>query len=143
MCSCLKGYEPVNKQEWVKGNWSGGCVRRRALQCDRTDNSSDKSRGDGFSKLMNVKVPDFYEVTVGGVKDECEGLCMRNCSCIGYSHDPGIGCMFWKDSLIDVRQYPSGGSDLHVRVAYSVLGNFPHKLLLLFPLSVASCLRLS
>ncbi|XP_057764755.1 G-type lectin S-receptor-like serine/threonine-protein kinase At1g11300 isoform X2 [Salvia miltiorrhiza] len=120
MCSCLKGYEPVNYEEWVKGNWSGGCARRSALQCDRSDSSSDKSRGDRFSMLANVKVPDFIEVTVGR-KDECEGLCLRNCSCIAYSHDPGIGCMFWRDSLIDVRQYPSGGSDLYVRVAYSVL----------------------
>lgn len=123
MCSCLKGYEPVNKNEWDKGNWSGGCARRSTLQCDRSDNSSDKSRGDRFSKLTNVKVPDFIEVSPG-LKDECESLCSQNCSCIAYSHDPGIGCMFWRDNLIDVRQYPSGGSDLYIRVAYSVLGTF-------------------
>lgn len=118
ICSCLKGYEPVKKEEWDRGNWSGGCVRRSALQCGRSDY---KSRGDRFSKLPNVKVPDFIDVSQG-IKNECESWCLKNCSCIAYSHDAGIGCMFWRDSLVDVRQYPSGGSDLYVRVAYSELG---------------------
>ncbi|KAL3820630.1 hypothetical protein ACJIZ3_006535 [Penstemon smallii] len=120
ICSCLKGYEPVNKEEWGNGNWSSGCVRRVPLQCERSDNSSYKSREDRFSRLTNVKVPDLMEV-LPGVKDQCENMCSRNCSCIAYSHDTGIGCMFWRSSLIDVRQYPSGGSDLYIRVAYSVL----------------------
>ncbi|KAK4439263.1 G-type lectin S-receptor-like serine/threonine-protein kinase [Sesamum alatum] len=121
MCSCLKGYEPVNKEEWDKGNWNDGCERSRTLQCDRSSNSSDKSREDRFSKLTNVKVPDLIHV-LPGTKDDCESLCLNNCSCIAYSHDPGIGCMSWRDSLIDIRQFPRGGSDLYVRVAYSVHG---------------------
>lgn len=92
-----------------------------------------------FLSLRMLKVPDSIEVRVGG-KDECEGLCLGNCSCIAYSHDPGIGCMFWRNSLIDVRQYyPSGGSDLYVRVAYSVLGtSFSYKLVCI-PLFMAIC----
>ncbi|KAL7130174.1 hypothetical protein ABFS83_13G115800 [Erythranthe nasuta] len=120
MCSCLKGYEPVDKVEWGRGNSSGGCVRSSSLQCERSVSSSDANRGDRYSKLTNVKVPDFIEVSQGR-RDECESLCSGNCSCIAYSHDPGIGCMFWRDTLMDVRQYPSGGSDLYIRVAYSVL----------------------
>ncbi|KAI3456368.1 hypothetical protein Pfo_013031 [Paulownia fortunei] len=120
MCSCLKGYEPVNKKEWDEGNWSGGCARTSTLQCDRSNNSSDKGREDRFFKLPNVKVPDFIELSPG-MKGECESLCLENCSCIAYSHDLGIGCMFWRDSLTDVRQFPSGGLDLYIRVAYSVL----------------------
>lgn len=138
MCSCLKGYEPVNKQEWDKGNWNHGCERRRTLQCDRSSNSSDKSREDRFSKLTNVKVPDFIQV-LPGIKDDCEGLCLNNCSCIAYSHDPGIGCMLWRDSLIDVRQFPSGGSDLYVRVAYSVLDDKRDlKLIIIIPVITGS-----
>lgn len=121
MCSCLKGYEPVNKDEWAKVNWSSGCERRSMLQCERSVNSSDKSRGDKHSKLSKVKVPDFIEVSQG-MRDECESLCSRNCSCIAYSHDTGIGCIFSSDIWMDVRQYPSGGSYLYIRVAYSVLG---------------------
>ncbi|KAL2244862.1 UNVERIFIED_CONTAM: G-type lectin S-receptor-like serine/threonine-protein kinase [Sesamum indicum] len=138
MCSCLKGYEPVNKQEWDKGNWNHGCERRRTLQCDRSSNSSDKSREDIFSKLTNVKVPDFIQV-LPGIKDDCEGLCLNNCSCIAYSHDPGIGCVLWRDSLIDVRQFPSGGSDLYVRVAYSVLDDKRDlKLIIIIPVITGS-----
>ncbi|KAL0353178.1 UNVERIFIED_CONTAM: G-type lectin S-receptor-like serine/threonine-protein kinase [Sesamum angustifolium] len=138
MCSCLKGYEPVNKEEWEKGNWNHGCERRRTLQCDRSSNSSDKSREDRFSKLTNVKVPDFIQV-LPGISDDCEGLCLNNCSCIAYSHDPGIGCMLWRDSLIDVRQFPSGGSDLYVRVAYSVLDDKRDlKLIIIIPVITGS-----
>ncbi|KAK4399030.1 G-type lectin S-receptor-like serine/threonine-protein kinase [Sesamum angolense] len=138
MCSCLKGYEPVNKEEWEKGNWNHGCERRRILQCDRSSNSSDKSREDRFSKLTNVKVPDFIQV-LPGISDDCEGLCLNNCSCIAYSHDPGIGCMLWRDSLIDVRQFPSGGSDLYVRVAYSVLDDKRDlKLIIIIPVITGS-----
>ncbi|CAA3022598.1 G-type lectin S-receptor-like serine threonine-kinase At1g11300 [Olea europaea subsp. europaea] len=121
MCSCLKGYEPKNKEEWDKGNWSGGCVRKTFLQCDRNSNSSDKNKEDVFWKITNVKVPDFMDVSTALEAEECEGLCLRNCSCLAYSHDPGIGCMFWNRSLIDVRQFPVGGSVLQVRVAYSEL----------------------
>ncbi|XP_051125766.1 G-type lectin S-receptor-like serine/threonine-protein kinase At1g11300 [Andrographis paniculata] len=136
ICSCLKGYKPVNKTEWDKGKWSGGCARRSTLQCDRSDNSSEKSHGDKFSKLPNTKVPDFMEVSQGRL-DECEGMCAKNCSCIAYSHDRGIGCMFWRDSLIDVRQYPIGGSDLYVRVAYSVLDEKKdHKLSIIIPVVI-------
>ncbi|KAL0363292.1 UNVERIFIED_CONTAM: G-type lectin S-receptor-like serine/threonine-protein kinase [Sesamum calycinum] len=138
MCSCLKGYEPVNKEEWEKGNWNHGCERRRTLQCDRSSNSSDKSREDRFSKLTNVKVPDFIQV-LPGISDDCEGLCLNNCSCMAYSHDPGIGCMLWRDSLIDVRQFPSGGSDLYVRVAYSVLDDKRDlKLIIIIPVITGS-----
>ncbi|KAL2495189.1 G-type lectin S-receptor-like serine/threonine-protein kinase [Forsythia ovata] len=121
MCSCLKGYEPKNKEEWDKGNWSGGCVRKTFLQCDRNNNSTNKNKADVFWKITNVKVPDFMDVSTGIEAEECEGLCLRNCSCIAYSHDHGIGCMFWNRSLIDVRQFPIGGLVLHVRVAYSEL----------------------
>ncbi|KAL2454454.1 protein serine/threonine kinase [Abeliophyllum distichum] len=123
MCSCLKGYEPKNKEEWDKGNWSGGCVRKTLLQCDRNNNSTDKNKADVFWKITNVKVPDFMDVSTGIEAVECEGLCLRNCSCIAYSHDHGIGCMFWNRSLIDVRQLPIGGLVLHVRVAYLELDN--------------------
>ncbi|KAL2475437.1 protein serine/threonine kinase [Abeliophyllum distichum] len=93
------GYEPKNKEEWDKGNWSGGCVRKTLLQCDRNNNSTDKNKADVFWKITNVKVPDFMDVSTGIEAVECEG------------------------SLIDVRQFPIGGLVLHVRVAYSELDN--------------------
>ncbi|GFQ03742.1 g-type lectin s-receptor-like serine/threonine-protein kinase at1g11330 [Phtheirospermum japonicum] len=50
-------------------------------------------------------------------------MCLRNCSCLAYAYDPGIGCMFWNDSLIDVQRFPrDAGSDFYIRVAYSLVG---------------------
>ncbi|XP_047250240.1 G-type lectin S-receptor-like serine/threonine-protein kinase At1g11330 [Capsicum annuum] len=34
ICSCLRGFEPKNRDKWRKGNWSSGCVMRKSLQCD-------------------------------------------------------------------------------------------------------------
>ncbi|PHT60422.1 hypothetical protein CQW23_02785 [Capsicum baccatum] len=36
----LRGFEPKNRDEWRKGNWSSGCVRRKRLQCDRDKNET-------------------------------------------------------------------------------------------------------
>lgn len=118
-CSCLKGYEPKNKEEWDNGNWSGGCVKRTPLQCDRGNNATDKHKVDKFFKITLVKVPDFIQWSTG-IETECEGLCLRNCSCIAYAYELGIGCMFWSGSLIDIQKFSrDAGSDFFVRVAYS------------------------
>lgn len=118
ICSCLRGYEARDGLEWGKGNWSGGCVKRSVLQCERESNATDKKREDGFTKLSFVKVPDFMQ-WMSGLETECESLCLRNCSCLAYAYDPGIGCMFWSGDLIDVQKFPgNAGSDLYVRVAY-------------------------
>jgi hypothetical protein len=34
ICSCLKGFEPKNKEEWSKKNWTNGCLRKETLQCE-------------------------------------------------------------------------------------------------------------
>ncbi|KAL8507500.1 hypothetical protein ACS0TY_018152 [Phlomoides rotata] len=119
-CSCLRGYEPKKKREWEKGEWKGGCVKNNVpLQCDRESNASDKNREDRFSRLSFIKVPDFMEWS-SGLESECGELCLRNCSCLAYAHDPGIGCMFWSRTLIDVQRFSGdAGSDFYVRVAYS------------------------
>ncbi|KAI3473472.1 hypothetical protein Pfo_031385 [Paulownia fortunei] len=58
-----------------------------------------------------------------GPQNQCGGRCLRNCSCIAYGFDVGIGCMFWSGTLIDIQKFPSGsgGSDLYIRVANSEL----------------------
>ncbi|KAL1567331.1 non-specific serine/threonine protein kinase [Salvia divinorum] len=57
---------------------------------------------------------------MSGLETECESLCLRNCSCLAYAYDPGIGCMFWSGDLIDLQKFPgNAGSDFYVRVAYS------------------------
>ncbi|KAK6133321.1 hypothetical protein DH2020_032984 [Rehmannia glutinosa] len=122
ICSCLRGYEPRNRGEWDRGIWSGGCVRTTLLQCERDDNATDRHREDGFTRLTLIKVPDFMQWS-SGIETECASLCLRNCSCLAYAYDPGIGCMFWSGTLIDVQQFArNAGSDFYVRVAYSLVG---------------------
>ncbi|KAK8527604.1 hypothetical protein V6N13_085422 [Hibiscus sabdariffa] len=105
ICSCLKGFEPRNVEEWGRGNWSGGCVRTTLLQC----------QNEGFLKLKTMKVPafpDWLSSTYGG----CEDQCKKNCSCVAYAYDAGIGCMFWSGDLIDMQKFPLGGVDLFIRL---------------------------
>ncbi|CAA2967489.1 G-type lectin S-receptor-like serine threonine-kinase At1g11300 [Olea europaea subsp. europaea] len=119
ICQCLRGYEPKNKQEWDERNWSGGCKRKTPLRCERSNNATDKSKEDVFSKLTMVKVPDFIQWSPG-LDNECKNLCLRNCSCLAYSYDTDIGCMYWSESLIDIQQYQAdAGLDLYIRVPYS------------------------
>ncbi|XP_061368816.1 G-type lectin S-receptor-like serine/threonine-protein kinase At1g11300 [Gastrolobium bilobum] len=120
ICSCLRGFEPKNVDEWNRQNWTSGCVRRTELQCKRVRKGSEAGKEDGFLKLEMSKVPDFADQTT--VSDEtCRTDCLNNCSCKAYAHDPGIGCMSWSEKLIDIQRFQSGGVDLHIRLAYSEL----------------------
>jgi hypothetical protein len=55
ICSCLRGFEPKNKKEWNRGNWTSGCVRRTPLQCERVNNGSEEGKKDGVLKFNIVK----------------------------------------------------------------------------------------
>ncbi|XP_059437185.1 G-type lectin S-receptor-like serine/threonine-protein kinase At1g11330 [Corylus avellana] len=120
ICSCLRGFEPKNTEEWNRGNWTSGCVRRTPLQCERVNNGSDGGKKDGFLKLTMMKVPDLADWS-SAREENCRNQCLENCSCIAYAFDAGTGCMPWTRSLIDLQKFSSGGVDLYVRVAYSEL----------------------
>ncbi|KAI3862949.1 hypothetical protein MKW92_023271 [Papaver armeniacum] len=120
VCSCLSGFIPTSIDEWGKGNWSSGCVRKTNLKCQNslTNFSSD----DGFFKLNSLKVPDFSYWVATSKVEECIQLCLTNCSCLAYSYDSGIGCITWFGSLFDTHNLSSiGGSDLYIRLARSDL----------------------
>ncbi|WMV06626.1 hypothetical protein MTR67_000011 [Solanum verrucosum] len=119
ICSCLRGFEPKNIDEWEKGNWTSGCVRRKSLQCDQEKNKT--STKDGFLKMGYMKVPDFAEWLPPKLEDECRSQCLSNCSCLAYAFDTGIGCMSWSGYLIDIQQFQASGTTLHIRVAHSEL----------------------
>lgn len=115
ICSCLKGFEPRNKEEWNKQNWTEGCVRRTPLQqCERyrNQNTSEDSKADGFLKLQMLKVPDFADGSSLTLSSEtCRSRCLENCSCAAYSYDADIGCMSWTGNLVDIQQFKNGGLD--------------------------------
>ena len=88
---------------------------------------------DGFLKQKMLKVPDFTGWSAA-FEDDCRQQCSKNCSCIAYAYDAGIGCLSWTRSFIDTQQLASNGVDLYIRVAYSKLGelfSFPSKFNLL------------
>ncbi|KAH6781434.1 hypothetical protein C2S51_006727 [Perilla frutescens var. frutescens] len=118
ICSCLRGFEPKNKDEWERGNWSSGCRRKVPLQCVRDGAGGNE---DGFHRLLFMKIPDFVEPFSSSQIDECRSRCLGNCSCIAYAHDSNIGCMFWSNTLIDVMEFGDVGLDLYIRLTSSEL----------------------
>ncbi|XP_057764682.1 G-type lectin S-receptor-like serine/threonine-protein kinase At1g11300 [Salvia miltiorrhiza] len=110
ICTCLRGFEPVNEDEWRRGNWTNGCGRRNQLQC---------GKGDRFQRLQYMKVPDFAQPLPSRVQDECRTTCMANCSCLAYAYDLNIGCMFWSNILIDAQEFDRVGVDLYIRLSAS------------------------
>ena len=121
ICSCFQGFEQNNTEEWNRGNWTRGCVRRTLLQCERVNTGVEEGKKDGFLKLNMMKVPDIA-VWSSAFENNCREQCLENCSCIAYAYDTGIGCMSWTNKLIDTQQFSSSGVDLYIRVAYSELG---------------------
>ncbi|WJX76230.1 non-specific serine/threonine protein kinase [Trifolium repens] len=130
ICSCLRGFQPRNLQEWNIHNWTGGCVRRTPLQCERVKNKNTSTKEDGYLKLQMVKVPDFAE-GLAVTADICRSLCLENCSCLAYSHETVIGCMSWTANLLDIQQLEIGGLDLYVRVAYAELDQGRNKTIII------------
>ncbi|XP_058001394.1 G-type lectin S-receptor-like serine/threonine-protein kinase At4g27290 isoform X2 [Hevea brasiliensis] len=128
VCGCLNGFVPKQKNDWDKADWSGGCVRRTPLDCQK---------GDGFIKYPNVKLPDMKNSSINEdmtlTLEECEMICLKNCSCMAYANSNisgrGSGCFFWFGELIDIRQYEEEGQDLYIRMASSEIdqGGSNHK----------------
>ena len=58
----------------------GGCVRRQGASTCRS--------GEGFVKLVRVKMPDtsVARVDMSLSLKECRQECLRNCSCTAYSN---------------------------------------------------------
>ncbi|KAK1556174.1 hypothetical protein Q3G72_000038 [Acer saccharum] len=125
ICSCLRGFEPKTVQEWNRGNWTSGCVRKSPLQCE-------VKKEDGFLKLGTMKLPYFVERSSVSVVN-CREYCLNNCSCIAYAYDDGIGCMTWTGSLIDLQKFSIGGADLYIRLAHSELEKKDNKVVVIVP----------
>ncbi|XP_058075394.1 G-type lectin S-receptor-like serine/threonine-protein kinase At1g11300 [Magnolia sinica] len=134
ICACLIGFQPESAEEWGKGNWSVGCVRRTQLQCEKPGNYSSMmdGEGDGFLKMERVKLPDFADWLSLRDAKGCEAECLKNCSCVAYAYVSGIGCMIWVDGLIDIQEFSSGGEVLYIRLANSELGESVFLLLGIF-----------
>lgn len=115
-CKCIKGFEPRSYEEWSRGNWTQGCVRKTPLQC----HSNGSREGDGFLRLKKMKVPKNPQRSEVNEQD-CPGSCLRNCYCTAYFYDTGLGCLLWSGDLVDMQEFLTSGVTLHVRLAGSEL----------------------
>nr|AID21691.1 SRKp [Arabidopsis lyrata] len=117
MCNCIKGFDPMNSDEWNSKDGSSGCVRRTPLSCKEKE----------FVQLKKMKLPDTTEVTVDRIVgvEECQNRCITDCNCTAFANvirNGGLGCVIWTRKLQDMRNYPDSGQDLYVKVAASDLG---------------------
>ncbi|KFK40699.1 hypothetical protein AALP_AA2G029700 [Arabis alpina] len=123
-CKCFKGFVPKSIEEWKSGNWTDGCVRRTELNCQ--GNSTSKA-ADVFHPVANIKPPDFYKFLSTVDPEECYESCLHNCSCMAFAYINGIGCLVWKQDLMDAVQFPVGGELLSIRLAHSEFDGNKHK----------------
>ncbi|KAJ8628338.1 hypothetical protein MRB53_021645 [Persea americana] len=133
ICRCLHGFRPKAIEEWSIGNWSGGCERRRQLDCNNDTTGgfeySESNGGFGYSerkvlyspvdrflKMRMMKLPDLGEAIDGVDGKGCEYQCFIRCACVAYAFVGGIGCMVWSGYLIDIQEFSSGGEELYIRL---------------------------
>ncbi|MQM03719.1 hypothetical protein Taro_036511 [Colocasia esculenta] len=122
IASCLDGFEPRSPEEWKRGNFTAGCVRRHQLQCDGTDR---------FVKVLGLKLPDGFSVMWNKSMQQCEAECSARCGCQGYAHAElntldarflGSRCLIWLAEMEVLVQAPRITEDLYVRLPASGLG---------------------
>ncbi|KAK2436975.1 G-type lectin S-receptor serine/threonine-protein kinase RKS1 [Trifolium repens] len=125
-CTCLPGFEPKLPRDWYdNGDGSGGCVRKKG--------ESVCGNGEGFVKVVSLKVPDTsVAIAKGGLSlEECEKECLRNCSCTAYVvanvSNGESGCLAWHGDLMDIQKLTDQGQDLFLRVDKVELANYYSK----------------
>ncbi|CAL5411047.1 unnamed protein product [Camellia sinensis] len=122
ICSCLRGFVPSSDEDWRRGNWSGGCVRKTELEC-RKNLTEGGGKNDGYWKVSGLKLPDRFQYLYSDDFSSCQQWCSKNCSCEAYAFVTTIGCMVWAGRLTDVQQFTAvDGYDLFLRLPYSELG---------------------
>ncbi|XP_055834143.1 G-type lectin S-receptor-like serine/threonine-protein kinase At4g27290 [Solanum dulcamara] len=118
VCGCLDKFVPKYPQQWEKGDWSEGCVRKTPIDCKKEH---------GFLKYSGIKLPDTnysqYDRTM--TLEGCRQVCSTNCSCTAYSSldisNGDKGCLFWSGELIDIRKLSGRGQDIYIRMDSSEL----------------------
>ncbi|CAE5962810.1 unnamed protein product [Arabidopsis arenosa] len=123
-CKCFKGFVAKVIEEWKRGNWTGGCVRRTELYCQENSTGKDVNV---FHPVARIKPPDFYEFASFVNVEECQKSCLHNCSCLAFAYINGIGCLMWNQDLMDAVQFSAGGELLSIRLARSELGGNKRK----------------
>ncbi|KAL5579218.1 hypothetical protein UlMin_011660 [Ulmus minor] len=128
-CECFPGFEPKSPGNWYLRDGSAGCVRKQGV--------GTCGNGEGFVKMERMKVADTRNAraNMSLSLQECEQLCLKNCSCMAYTYATsdmnreGIGCLTWYEDLVDSRTFPnaSSGQDRYIRVDAITLAEYAKK----------------
>ncbi|KAK6264837.1 hypothetical protein SCA6_020271 [Theobroma cacao] len=141
ICNCLRGFTPKSDEEWSKGNWTGGCMRRTNLSCEANTSSkpTNTRKTDRFWTMDRMKLPDLSEYLE--IDDDlCQEWCLNNCSCMGYAIVYGIGCLVWTENIIDMQKFPFGGEEFFLRLAHTEFADERLKEKLIISLTTISCI---
>ncbi|XP_022735566.1 uncharacterized protein LOC111288880 [Durio zibethinus] len=123
-CECLTGFIPKSQEgKGTNKSLSTNCVRESSLDC---------RKGEGFLRLVGVKVPDLLKVQLNKSMSlkKCEAECLKNCSCTAYANmntsEGGSSCLMWFGDLMDIREVSEmyRGEDVYVRLLASNLGMY-------------------
>ncbi|XP_009615767.1 G-type lectin S-receptor-like serine/threonine-protein kinase SD2-2 [Nicotiana tomentosiformis] len=110
-CKCLPGFNPLDSDSWIAGDFSGGCRRESNEMC---------SKKDGFEEVGIVSYDGARVVSITETRSECEKECLGSCSCIGLYHNERTKlCKNLYGSLLNLRNLTSDGTiedKLYVRV---------------------------
>ncbi|CAL5359519.1 unnamed protein product [Camellia sinensis] len=112
-CTCLPGHEPKSAKQWNLRDTTGGCVEKKRAGLGTCGN------GEGFVKVVGSKIPDtsWARVAPQLSMNECETMCLMNCSCKAYSSVVDSGnCITWYGDLMDVRKFDNALLDWYIRV---------------------------
>ncbi|KAH6835577.1 hypothetical protein C2S53_003119 [Perilla frutescens var. hirtella] len=117
-CDCFRGFSPKFQNDWDLQDWSGGCARNAALNCES---------GDDFVEVRGVKYPDMLGFWLNSSMslDECKVECLKNCRCTAcanpYITNGGSGCLMWYGDLVDTRELSEADSMQNIYIRVPVL----------------------
>ncbi|KFK29236.1 hypothetical protein AALP_AA7G107100 [Arabis alpina] len=117
-CSCLQGFKPKSGRNWNVSRGADGCVHEISTICGKKDT---------FVKFPGMKLPDtswsWYDSRNAMTLEDCKIKCSSNCSCTAYANtdirEGGKGCLLWFGDLVDMREYPSFGQDVYIRMGFA------------------------
>jgi hypothetical protein len=118
-CSCLKGFVQKLQSYGNLSDFSGGCMRRTALQCENT--SLTKRQANRFYPMLSMALPVQAQYVGVGNAAECESTCLNNCSCTAYAYEIN-NCSIWVGDLLNLQQLSvddSNGRTLYLKLAAS------------------------
>ncbi|XP_060669903.1 G-type lectin S-receptor-like serine/threonine-protein kinase At4g27290 [Ziziphus jujuba] len=111
----------------INGNPICDCLEGFTLKSQKKP--LDCKDGDGFKKLVRVKVPDLLDFWSNKRMnlEECKEMCSTNCSCAAYANsdirEGGSGCLMWFGDLIYVSELKAQfiGLNFYIRLSKSEL----------------------